>query len=121
MREALVVIPGVVDQAVAREADALCTTIAALVVDIAFFPGAARLFGKQAVIVVEAAAANAFTRANIPQVALFRHPASIVGLGLGDVIAGQLAIRVDIESHVIFVGVGAVLLNRNAAGRRRGR
>ena len=104
------------------------SAVSACVIDIALFPRASAFLGQQPVVVVKRPATNRFTRANIPQVAFFGVPTGFFRFRLGNVIGGQLLVKMQIERHMVFVGVGAVFGNGNprrtclqAARRRRTR
>jgi len=120
--ECLVVVTGVVDETVVGKDDALWSAKTSRIVDVAFLPGASVRLGKQAIVVVEDAAADAHAGTDVTEVALGGDPSRPARLGLGDVIRGQMPIGVDVERHLGLARVSAVFghVDGDIRLRRRG-
>ena len=108
--KALIVVICVVDQAVVGKNDALgAPGVFACSINIAFGIGAAFFLGEQTLPVVEAAAPDcgALTDVTLYIAAV---PAGILRLLFGHVIAGQIAVQMDVQGYLVLGGIPAVLV-----------
>ena len=104
----VVVVPGIIDQTVVGEDDPLCPPgPGAHCVNVAFGPAPPLGVGEQALVVTEAAAADALARGVGPQVAA--GPAQLFRLFFGDVVGGQMSEQMNVEGYLVLAVIDPVL------------